>query len=100
MNIIFVRAGNKGAYGITMASDVKKAIEEIQYGNPFKVMSEAVIVCSDEPQARELMTKIRGRYVSKRIRGIWYRDSIDLSDALSSSIDKRLSKQISKGEAK
>ena len=77
MVVYFIRAGNKGAIKIGVASDLAKRLETLQTGNPFQLKVLATIPCSSEQHAYELERRMHKLFASKRIRGEWFCGTIN-----------------------
>ena len=77
MVVYFIRAGNKGAIKIGVASDLAKRLETLQTGNPFELKVLATIPCSSEQHAYDLERRMHKLFASKRIRGEWFCGTIN-----------------------
>jgi len=77
MFVYFVRAGNRGAIKIGVASNVERRLETLQTGNAFKLHVLATIPCDNRGHALTLEARFHKFFARQRIRGEWFQGNID-----------------------
>lgn len=80
MKVYFVQSGNKkGAIKIGVTNNMEKRLEVLQTGNPFKLTVLAVIECDSREHAYHTEGRLHRLFRRCKIRGEWYKSTIDLS---------------------
>jgi predicted GIY-YIG superfamily endonuclease len=80
--VYFVQSGRRGAIKIGYARDVDKRVNELQIGNPFKLRVVALMPCESLDHAKYVETKLHKRFKSHKIRGEWFKNSINFNKAV------------------
>lgn len=77
MFVYFVRAGNRGAIKIGIASNIERRMATMQTGNAFQLKLLATIPCDSRLEAENTEKKIHKFFSKQRIRGEWFQGNIN-----------------------
>ena len=82
MFVYFVQAGSRGAIKIGIARNIKKRMDTMQTGNPFKLNLLAAIPCENRLQAQYIESSLHRFFAKQKVRGEWFMNNISVKKAV------------------